>query len=1471
MPLADWLPPSDLLEKVRGIEDGLRQTRRVGRIGWIGLITASAVDIALELRDFGIIKILLSGNLDKLLNWKVGLLAVAVFSLLLTGWSRFWLKESKRPFRYVCSIGAFVWAGPEGEKSLADTAMAWLPGDLARLLNERVKRFLFCDEAAGAPATEADSIDASIHVRGRYLLRTGSQGLEITPSIRIGPRGRPEVLATTTPPVQLGDSLDRSTYERMVLERVYNSVVTEIYRQLKEDVDRKIELLPTRRFRALALINEADDYARSNSLHALSEARELYARAATMLDPTVSRESSTGVIRVLWTARCVAAAVASWCRAKASRLVPRLGEREVLYARALTGWANMVVFRTTLAPIVGLRPQAVFEARPLALRALERLRRLDGNVAGRGEGLFEAEVAFALASIFGEDPRAGCAALDRAVAEDHARAEAHAMYLFARSQVTPGAAQLDLLRRAVEIAPRFEVARHQLAFGMEREWHTRTPLERTSAKYVIEEYLKLLQVNPNNLGAWANAGYLSWLIGDCEAAKAYFQDGRSYKAIQPDSLVAELDYGLARIYAETGDLDRAHRHYREAVASMLGYDGPGDFKSYYFEDAMAPTVERFAKYFARFAKQVRRPHDRPRDDDYWHVRRAVHAFVLNDLGDASAKLAPERACWAYRSAILADPSFAPAHFNLGFSRHPQEIAPMRRAVELQPSWTAARLNLAQTLAATRPKLQDQVRLRERKRRELAELQNEYDRRRKAAARLNQAATPKAAASASVTLSNLPSVLEHRSIGDAGERVSVSAARGSIPHGHEAQATAPAASGAALRSNAELSRAIAAIQGDLSSIESKIGDLERVAAEHIEDMLQTVRPILPLAEFWKTGELDESVLWSNRAWWRRRPRLPVLYWERRLNSNQVSVLWLWALKLARDEGEAARAGRILEALRDTFWPGSENLNSEWFGVQHKLAQKAGLSAAAHKAELRLCARRILAANPLLVLNLKRRGALAELEFRHSELIGFYEQALRMVSTNDVWTGLRKGLAELQIARLDDKDFAGDRIALCREAVEADPENAGWRARLADLLAAEAHDKGTLDAAIGAAERAVRSAPRDAEAMLRLRNLRLRQREMARRRSGKTDVLTAVPALIVEYGPELASVVEPPAGSAANTHVSEMLNSLRDGLWGDLGVRFPRVVLRPSSDPPHPAAYVILLHGLPVVGGVLGEDLHLVQGEVGDLRKLGLDAREAINPANGRTAAWIPASQMPRFKELQPDIPDWNRFDCIVLHLAAVMRKHAAELLRLDCVVAHLTEANLEQELAELERKRCLAEFAGVLRALVAEEFSIRRLADIVHTFQASYRPGRSLVEVTEEIRRHAPLRRTNRVMRPPTVFVRIGTQIEDAIEAGLREGDERVLALSPELTQDILNTVRTRVSALGEDDPNFALLTVPRLRPWVRKLVELEFPHLAVVSEAEALPEGIARVKEWLDLPPPRAPGGAKVHAAKADERPGATP
>jgi hypothetical protein len=141
-------------------------------------------------------------------------------------------------------------------------------------------------------------------------------------------------------------------YER-IIERVYSSVATELYKQIKQDVEQKIALLPTNYFRAVALLNEADDYASSNTIDAYEEASKLYERAFELFDrrlkpapASLPRRFARAILLMIGFTRQLLKRVGLY-------FWPRMGKAQLMCARAEIGYAKMVL------PIILKSPRTI--------------------------------------------------------------------------------------------------------------------------------------------------------------------------------------------------------------------------------------------------------------------------------------------------------------------------------------------------------------------------------------------------------------------------------------------------------------------------------------------------------------------------------------------------------------------------------------------------------------------------------------------------------------------------------------------------------------------------------------------------------------------------------------------------------------------------------------------------------------------------------------------------------------------------------------------------------------------------------------------------------------------------------------------------------------------------------------------------------------------------------------------------------
>ncbi|RKH60383.1 type III secretion system export apparatus subunit SctV [Corallococcus aberystwythensis] len=304
--------------------------------------------------------------------------------------------------------------------------------------------------------------------------------------------------------------------------------------------------------------------------------------------------------------------------------------------------------------------------------------------------------------------------------------------------------------------------------------------------------------------------------------------------------------------------------------------------------------------------------------------------------------------------------------------------------------------------------------------------------------------------------------------------------------------------------------------------------------------------------------------------------------------------------------------------------------------------------------------------------------------------------------------------------------------------------------------------------------------------------------------------------------------------------ELIPFMRDGLFVELGVRFPGVRARGNGGLP-PGAYQIQINEVPVVTGQATLGHILVNDTVERLKLMNIPGFEAINPATRQAAAWVPE----QFREMleSAGLTTWDVPGYIILHTAAVLRKNAREF-----VGVQETQTMLEQ----LEKafpaivKEVVPKIVNVLKLtdilgrLVEEELSIRDLRGILQALSEYGQVEADNVMLTEHVR--ASLRRyiSHKYARGTGTLVvyLLDPNIEEAIRSSIKRTSAGAhLALEPEIAQEIVGAVRSECGHLPPSAQRPVILTAMDIRRYVRKLLEYEFnPSFSILSYQELSPE-----------------------------------
>ena len=321
--------------------------------------------------------------------------------------------------------------------------------------------------------------------------------------------------------------------------------------------------------------------------------------------------------------------------------------------------------------------------------------------------------------------------------------------------------------------------------------------------------------------------------------------------------------------------------------------------------------------------------------------------------------------------------------------------------------------------------------------------------------------------------------------------------------------------------------------------------------------------------------------------------------------------------------------------------------------------------------------------------------------------------------------------------------------------------------------------------------------------------------------------------------------------------EELPKLRKTIYYDLGVMLPNVHVSGNA-PLEEGQYFIALKEVPVVYGHIRTDCVYVNDSAENIKIFGLDGEDLRNPADLRPGAWIPASQ--RAIAETAGLKVWEPADVITLHLSHIMRRHAHEFVGIQEAQALLDfAARAVPKLVEevVPKVISIHQLTDVLQRLVQEGISIRDIKSILDALSEWGRvENKDTVLLTEYVRtsmkRYIAFRHTG--SRDRLMVYLLDPEIEDVIRLAIRRTSTgSFLSLDPSVAQDILEAFRAELANLLPTSQKPVVITDMELRRYVRKMVEVEFPALSVLSYQELPPELDVRPVGRISMRPAQSP------------------
>ncbi len=323
--------------------------------------------------------------------------------------------------------------------------------------------------------------------------------------------------------------------------------------------------------------------------------------------------------------------------------------------------------------------------------------------------------------------------------------------------------------------------------------------------------------------------------------------------------------------------------------------------------------------------------------------------------------------------------------------------------------------------------------------------------------------------------------------------------------------------------------------------------------------------------------------------------------------------------------------------------------------------------------------------------------------------------------------------------------------------------------------------------------------------------------------------------VEAGEALAPLLD---GRGDGRFLGELIPGLRELLHAELGVVLPGVQVR-ALRALAPRGYRLLLGEVPLEQGEVAAG-PLALASPGALAAAGLAATPRALPGVAGPCHELAPGAEEAARAAGLELVDTATQ--VALHLGRVLRAHASELLGIQEAQELLdalerTHPALVHEV--VPRAVSLPTLAEVLRRLVEEGISIRDLRAVLQALSEWGPVEKDPLLLTEHVR--GALRRAISYRYASEARVLHAYLLDPAIEEAVRDSIQRTergsyLAIEPDLSRDIVEAVRRQVELLPPDEPLPAVVTAAPVRRYVRRLLEVDFPELPVLSYGELVPD-----------------------------------
>ena len=261
------------------------------------------------------------------------------------------------------------------------------------------------------------------------------------------------------------------------------------------------------------------------------------------------------------------------------------------------------------------------------------------------------------------------------------------------------------------------------------------------------------------------------------------------------------------------------------------------------------------------------------------------------------------------------------------------------------------------------------------------------------------------------------------------------------------------------------------------------------------------------------------------------------------------------------------------------------------------------------------------------------------------------------------------------------------------------------------------------------------------------------------------------------------------------------------------------------------YVIKIRGTVIASAELMANMLLCMDPTGDNSQIA--GIRTIEPTFKLPAVWINKDQREEAEIKGLTVVDPTTV--MVTHLTETIKSHSYELLgrqEVQLIVENTKEkysAVVDELIPDL---MTIGELQKVLQNLLREKVPIKDMVTIMESLADNSRLTKDLDLLTEYARFSLSRTICNQIIdeeRAITV-VTLSPQIEEIIAANTQKSIQGSFpAVDPDTTTKIFNCIRDTIDRVYFYNNQPVILVSPNIRPVFRKLIEMVFPHIMVIS------------------------------------------